>query len=280
MRRKAPAIGAVLLVVLLLAAGCGKKAKTPTGGASSQSPTKAALDTVKPGTLTVGSCLEYKPFEYTEGGTLKGFDVEIMQAIADKLGLKLEWTKHDFDTIFTALAANQFDAVAAASTITAERQQVVDFSDPYYNARQSLTVNTTKTPAILTTDDLKSGDTVGAQKGTTGLTWAKDNLGSKGITIKTYTDAPDAFTDLEAGQITGVINDEPSSEQEVQSRPDLKVVEPIDTGEHYGIAVAKNRTDIKDGINGALKEIIADGTYKTIFQKYFPGVPVPPEYGG
>jgi ABC-type amino acid transport substrate-binding protein len=282
MRRKAPVIGAVLLVVLLLASGCGKKNKT-TGSPSasaSQSPTKAALDTVKPGTLTVGSCLEYKPFEYTEGGTLKGFDVEIMQAISDKLGLKLEWTKHDFDTIFTALAANQFDAVAAASTITSQRQQVVDFSDPYYNARQSLTVNTTKTPDIQTTDDLKAGDTVGAQKGTTGLTWAKDNLASKGITIKTYTEAPDAFTDLEAGQITGVINDEPSSEQEVQSRPGLKVVEPIDTGEHYGIAVAKNRPDIKDGINGALKAIIADGTYKTIFQKYFPGVPVPPEYGG
>src|SRR5437773_6681878 len=124
MRRKAPVIGAVLLVVLLVAAGCGKKNKTtgsPTAS-TSQSPTKAALDTVKPGTLTVGSCLEYKPFEYTEGGTLKGFDVEIMQAIADKLGLKLEWTKHDFDTIFTALAANQFDAVAAASTITSERQ--------------------------------------------------------------------------------------------------------------------------------------------------------------
>jgi polar amino acid transport system substrate-binding protein len=283
MRRKAPVIGAALLVVLLLAAGCGKKAKTtesPTGGSTSQSPTQAALDTVKAGTLTVGSCLEYKPFEYTEGGVLKGFDVEIMQAIASNLGLQLEWTKHDFDTIFTALAANQFDAVAAASTITAERQQVVDFSDPYYNARQSLTVNTTKTPDIQTTDDLKAGDTVGAQKGTTGLTWAKDNLGSKGITIKTYTDAPDAFTDLEAGQITGVINDEPSSEQEVQSRPDLKVVEPIDTGEHYGIAVAKNRTDIKNAINTALKAIIADGTYTTIFQKYFPGVPVPPEYGG
>ena len=283
MPRRTYAMVAVAAVFLLLAAGCGKSEPSSSGGSPStggSSPTQAALDTVKAGTLTVGSCLDYKPFEFTEGGTLKGFDVEIMQAIADNLGLQLEWTKHDFDTIFTALAANQFDAVAAASTITAERQQVVDFSDPYYNARQSLTVNTAKTPDIATTDDLKSGDTIGAQKGTTGLDWAKTNLAPKGITIKTYTDAPDAFTDLEAGQITGVINDEPSSEQEVQSRPDLKVIEPIDTCEQYGIAVAKNRTDIKDGINTALKAIIADGTYKTIFQKYFPGVPVPPEYGG
>jgi polar amino acid transport system substrate-binding protein len=284
MRRKTLALVAVMSVVLLLAAGCGKKKESSSGetptGSTSASPTQAALETVKAGTLTVGSCLEYKPFEYTENGTLKGFDVEIMQAIADNLGLQLAWQKHDFDTIFTAVAANQFDAVAAASTITDERLQTVDFSDPYYNARQSLTVNTAKTPDITTTDDLKSGDIVGVQKGTTGLQWAKDNLEPNGIQIKSYTEAPDAFTDLEAGQITGVINDEPSSESEVENRPDLKVVQPIDTGEHYGIAVAKNRNDILDAINTALQAIIADGTYKTIFEKYFPGVPVPPEFGG
>lgn len=284
MRRKTMALVALAAVVMLVAAGCGKD-ETPSSGSpepsgTASSPTAAALEVVKAGVLTVGSCLDYKPFEFTEGGELKGFDVEIMQAIADKLGLQLEWTKHDFDTIFTALAANQFDAVAAASTIKPDRLQVVDFSDPYYNARQSLTVNTANSPSIQSTDDLKSGDTVGAQKGTTGFDWAKANLEPKGITIKTYTDAPDAFTDLEAGQITGVINDEPSSEAEIQSRPDLKVVQAIDTGEHYGIGVAKNRTDIKDAINQALKDLIADGTYKTIFDKYFPGVPVPPEYGG
>ena len=172
------------------------------------------------------------------------------------------------------------DAVAAASTIKPDRLQVVDFSDPYYNSRQSLTVNTSKSPNIKTTDDLKSGDVVGVQKGTTGKDWAEANLAPKGIQIKTYTNAPDAFTDLEAGQITGVINDEPSSLKEAQGRPGLVVVQPIDTGEHYGIAVGKTHKDILAGINGALKAIIADGEYKTIFAKYFPGVPVPPEYGG
>jgi polar amino acid transport system substrate-binding protein len=288
MRRKTLALVAMAAVFMLVAAGCSKKADTtaipsgsiPSGTATSASPPAAALDTVKPGVLTVGSCLDYKPFEYTENGVLKGFDVEIMQAIADNLGLQLEWTKHDFDTIFTAVQANQFDAVAAASTITDERLQQVSFSDPYYAARQSLTVNITKTPSIATTDDLKAGDIIGAQKGTTGLKWAKDNLASKGIVINTYTEAPDAFTDLEAGQITGVINDEPSSESEVENRPDLKVIQPIDTGENYGIAVAQNRPDILAAINAGLAAIIADGTYKTIFETYFPGVPVPPQFGG
>ncbi len=281
MRRSVVGVVAVLAAVALVAGACAKKAATSTGSPSATgSATKAALTLIAPGTLTVGSCLNYKPFEYYEGGTLKGFDVEIMDAIAQKLGVTVTWKKANFDTIFTALAANQFDAVAAASTITPERQQTVDFSNPYYNARQALTVNSQKTPTIKTTDDLASGMIVGVQKGTTGRDWAEKNLAPKGIQIKTYTNAPDAFTDLEAGQIQGVINDEPSSQAEVASRPGLAVVEPIDTGEHYGIAVAKNHPDILAGINSGLQSIIADGTYKTIFNKYFPGVPVPPEYGG
>ncbi len=274
-------IGTVALVALLVlvAAACAKKASPGASGSStSASPTQAALTVITEGTLTVGSCLDYKPFEYYEGGDLKGFDVEIMDAIAQKMGLTVTWKKANFDTIFTALAAHQFDAVAAASTITDERKQTVDFSDPYYNARQALTVNTNKTPTITTTDQLTSGQIVGVQKGTTGKDWADANLAPKGVQIKTYTNAPDAFTDLEAGQIVGVINDEPSSESEVESRPGLKVVQPIDTGEHYGLAVAKDHPDILAAINNGLKEIIADGTYATIFQKYFPGVPVPDEY--
>lgn len=280
MRRRSMGL-ALAAVLALLASACAKNG-TPQGSGTSgsTSPSATPLTLLTAGTLTVGSCLDYKPFEYYQNGQLKGFDVEIMDAIAKRLGLTVTWKKANFDTIFTALAAGQFDAVAAASTIKPERLQVVDFSDPYYNARQSLTVNTTKTPTIKTTDDLKAGDTVGVQKGTTGKDWAVANLQPKGITIKTYTNAPDAFTDLEAGSIIGVINDEPSSEAEVQGRSGLSVVQPIDTGEHYGIAVGKEHKDILNAINKALKAIIADGTYRQIFNKYFPGVPVPPEYGG
>jgi ABC-type amino acid transport substrate-binding protein len=271
------ALGAAAVLVL---GACASNEPSGGGGGSSSSPSAVSFNTLTPGTLLVGSCLEYKPFEYFQNGELTGFDVEIMGAIAQEMGLKLEWKKADFGTIFTALQANSFDAVAAASTIKPDRLQVVDFSNPYYNSRQSLTVNTSKTPDITTTDQLPSGSVIGVQKGTTGKDWATENLEPNGMQIKTYTNAPDAFTDLEAGNITGVLNDEPSSEAEVESRPDLKVVEPIDTGEHYGIAVAKNRPDILKGINDGLAAIVADGTYKQIFEKYFPGVPVPPEFGG
>jgi len=270
-------VGAVFMMVL---SACASNSSSGNGGGGSSPSATAALNTLTPGVLLVGSCLDYKPFEYYQGGQLVGFDVEIMEAIAQKLNLTLQWKKSNFDTIFTALAAHSFDAVAAASTIKPDRLQVVNFSNPYYNARQAFSVNTSKTPTITNTDQLTSSDTVGVQKGTTGKDWAETNLAPKGVQIKTYVNAPDAFTDLEAGNITGVINDEPSSEAEVSSRPSLKVVEAIDTNEHYGIAVAKDRPDILAGINSALAAIIADGTYAKIYNKYFPGVPVPPEFGG
>src|SRR5437763_558050 len=138
MRKRMLGSVAVAAVLTLAMGACAKSSSggggTPSGTGSG-SPTQAALDTLTPGVLLVGSCLDYKPFEYYEGGDLKGFDVEIMDAIGSKLGLQVQWKKANFDTIFTALAAHQFDAVAAASTIKPDRLQVVDFSDPYYNAR-------------------------------------------------------------------------------------------------------------------------------------------------
>ena len=90
--------------------------------------------------LLVGSCLDYKPFEYYEGGDLKGFDVEIMDAIGSKLGLQVQWKKANFDTIFTALASGRFDVVVSAVTIKADRKKTVDFTDPYFKADLSLSL--------------------------------------------------------------------------------------------------------------------------------------------
>ncbi|MEA2487227.1 MAG: polar amino acid transport system substrate-binding protein [Actinomycetota bacterium] len=278
-RAKAFLVAVVLSALTLAACGNNNDSSQSGSGLGSNQPSPQ-FTTIATGELHVGSCLDYKPFEFFEKGSNQptGFDIEITDAIAQKLNLKVVWVKANFNTIFTAVAANKFDMVAAASTITPERQKVVNFSDPYYNARQSLTVNTQQTPDIATTDDLKSGDIVGVQKGTTGAKWAQDNLASKGVQIKSFTNAPDAFTDLEAGNVTGVINDEPSSESEVANRTSLKVVEPIDTGEHYGLAFSPDNAQLTVAVNVALKQVIDDGTYQTIFQKYFPKLPVPPEY--
>ncbi len=140
--------------------------------------------------------------------------------------------------------------VAAASTITEERLQTVDFSDPYFNSRQGLSVNTNETPDITSLDDIQEGDVVGVQKGTTGKAFAEEELGSKGVEIKTFEGAPAAFTDLEGGAIVAVINDEGSSIAEVEQRPGLEVVEAIDTDEKYGFAFSKDNPELTEAVNG------------------------------
>jgi ABC-type amino acid transport substrate-binding protein len=272
-RRRLWARLAVATALLLVASACAQE--PTTDGASPGGP---AFQTLQEGTLQVGSCLDFKPFEFVEGGDEKGFDVDLSEAIAQELGLQVEWVRADFDTIFTAVAAGQFDMVAAASTITEEREQVVNFSDPYYNSRQSLAVNTGETPDVASTDDIGDGDVIGVQKATTGRDWAKENLEPQGAEIKTFTSITDAFRDLEAGRLTGIVNDEPSSQEIVKDLTGVEVVEAIDTGEHYGLAFSPDNPDLRDAVNGALEKLIEDGTYAEIFGQYFPGVEVPPEF--
>jgi len=279
LKRRLIGIVAALAVFGLIVSACAKKETPAASGTGTP-----GLTTIKSGVLTVGSCLDYKPFESVKPGSTEptGFDVELTDAIAAKLNLQVEWVKANFGTIFTQVNQGKFDMVAAAVTATGsvgqKRAQTVDFSDFYYNSQQGFTVNTGNTPDIKSVDDLKSGDVVGVQSGTTGEQWAKDNLATKGIQIKSYPAAPQAFTDLEAGNIVGVVNDASSSAAEVESRPGLQVVQQIDTNEKYAFAFAKGTTALVQAWNDGLKEVIADGTYATIFAKYFPGVQLPAEF--
>ncbi len=263
--------GAVALAVALafLVSGCGRgEAKAPT---------------LVAGVLRVGSSLDYKPFEYFEprpgrAPSLKGFDVELVQAVASRLDLRVRWVDTGFATIFTSLASDNLDMVAAAATITPERQQTVSFSNPYFLVNQSLAVNAAKTPAIASTDQLGRGAVIAVQSGTTGASWARDNLVPKGVQLKSLNLSTDLYSELAAGKVTGVINDEPASRAEVAGQPDLKVVQVIDTGEHYGLAVSKGNPALLRAVNNALDQIVADGTYAKIFTRYFPGIVVPPQF--
>ena len=236
------------------------------------------FETIEEGKLTVGSCLDYPPFESIKNGDETGFDVDLSEAIAEELGLEAEWVRADFDTIFSSVAAQKFDMVAAASTITPERQETVDFSDPYYASLQALTVNTNEDSGIASAADIGDGHTIGVQKGTTGADYASENFESAGAEIKTFTAAPDAFTDLEAGNVDAIVNDEPSSAEEIKTRPGLEIVESIDTGENYGFAFSKENPDLTLAVNDALQAVIDDGTYEEIYAEYFPGVEVPEQF--
>ncbi|HEX7463579.1 MAG TPA: transporter substrate-binding domain-containing protein [Actinomycetota bacterium] len=278
MRKRWIAAVALAAVFTLVGAACSSEEEA--------TPSAASFTTLESGTLTIGSDMPYPPFEFSKGGTLTGFDVELMNAVAEKLGLTPSWVNANFNTIFTALAANKFDVVASAVTAyapkgspayttTQKRAQIVAFAKPYYDSLQSLTVNPGKTPSLTTWDQLKSGDRVGVQSGTTGEFWAKENLEPMGVSLVGYTKAPDIFNALEAGQLVAAVVDLPVAEDIAKTKPDLEVSQQIETGEQYAFAVNKANTGLLDAINGAMDELFADGTYAQIFQKYFPTQQLP-----
>jgi ABC-type amino acid transport substrate-binding protein len=265
----------LVAAMMLLVGACGDpdEPTTPAGGGD-ESPTAeetgAEFTTLEEGVLTVGSDIPYPPFEFREGGQLTGFDIDLIREIATRLDLEVtddDVIDTSFDTIFTQLAGGRFDVVVAASTITPEREKEVNFSDPYYNSQQSLTVNTEESGDIQSLEDLQEGDIVGVQSGTTGKAYVQQNV-PEGVEIRSFPEGPDAYTALEAGQVDAAVNDEPTAIAEIADRPGLEIVTTIDTGEAYGIAVDPSNEPLLDAINQALADMIEDGTYEEIYNKY------------
>ena len=260
------------LVLALLLAACGTGAEEaaedvpdPEVPAAEEEP---EFGTVVEGQLTIGSDVPFPPFEFRgDDGELTGFDVDLMEEIAERLGLETNWVETDFDTIFTQLAAGRFDVVASATTITDEREQMVNFTEPYYLAQQALVVNPQETPDVQSVDALRSGMVVAVQTGTTGEAWARENV-PDGVDVRSFPNAPDTYLALEAGNVQAVIFDEPSAVTEAETREALEVVDVIDTGERYGFAVNPENEALLDEVNRVLRELIDDGTYAEIYGRY------------
>lgn len=265
--RKGWGLAAMALPLVLVSAACRQEA-TPGGGGGGDGGTAAPeITTIEEGILTVGTDLPYPPFEFRdEGGELTGFDVEIMDEIASRIGLETEYVDSPFDTIFTDLANGQFDVVISGATITPEREQEVNFSEPYFNSLQALVA--ADDSGIASFDDLGEGDSVSVQTGTTGEIWAEENLQPNGVEIRAFPEYPPVYNALEAGQVDAVVYDESSAIPETFNRPGLEVVDTVDTGEAYGIAVDPNNADLLDAVNEALQGMIEDGTYDQIFDGY------------
>lgn len=264
-------MAAVLATALLVFAACGDDDTTPD-----EPPENGAVEvtTLEEGVLTVGSDVPFEPFEFRdENDELTGFDVDLVEEIASRLGLTTEWIETDFDTIFTQVAAGRFDMVASATTITEDRSEIVNFSTPYFRDEQVLTVNTSETPDLQSTQDLGEGHTVAVQRGTTGEEWARDNLEPQGVRVRSFPDAPDTYIALEAGNVTGVIFDFFASLEETGNRDTLEIVEPLDTGEEYGFPVNPENEELLAEVDRVLQEILDDGTYQEIYDRWFPDNP-------
>jgi polar amino acid transport system substrate-binding protein len=261
------ALFAVLLLALASVAviGCGGGSdSTSSGGGGSETSSESGGG--EP--LTVGSDIPYPPFEQGKPGNYTGFDIELIEAIGEKIGRKPEVQDTSFETIFRDVQQGKFDAAISAATITEEREKAVDFSNPYYLSEQALLV--TEGSPFKELKELE-GKTVGVQQGTTGQELAKEEIG--GAEIRPFPEGPDAVNALKSGTVEAVVIDAPVAQNAVEKSGGVEIAEKIPTEEDYGIAVAQGETQLLEEINQGLKEIEEDGTYTKIFEKWFHAPP-------
>jgi ABC-type amino acid transport substrate-binding protein len=253
---------ALLLLVGTALGACGDDDDDDDGGGGATD--TAEIETLKPGTLVVGSDIPYPPFESGRAPDYDGFDIELIREIATRLDLETEIKDTPFDTIFRDLAQGKFDVVISGSTITDEREKAVDFGDPYFLAEQSLLVQ--EDSDIQTIEDL-AGETVAVQKGTTGEIYVKQEAPE--ATLRSYGDLDDAFNALVAGQVQAVIFDLPGTQEAARTKEGLEVRESYDTGEEFGIAFQEDADALREAVNGALAEMKDDGTFAELYQEWF-----------
>jgi ABC-type amino acid transport substrate-binding protein len=256
-RTRLTALFAVLLVgvVSVVVAGCGSS----SDDSSSTSASGGGGET-----LTVGSDIPYPPFEQGQPGNFTGFDVELMEAVAESIGRTAEFQDTSFDTIFVNLGQGKFDAVASAATITPEREKTVDFTNPYYLSEQAILVN--EGDEIDSVEGLK-GSTVGVQKGTTGQEFVEEK--GEASEVRPYPTGPDAVNALKAGTVDAVVIDIPVAENAVNAGGGIEISAAIPTEEEYGFAVKQGDTELLEELNEGLEEVESDGTYAKIYEKWF-----------
>jgi len=265
MKKRLLAMMALFALVLTagFAVGCGDD-DDDSGSDTTASGGGGDLEVIEDGQLLVGTDTPFPPFEIGQPPDISGYDIEVMNAIGEKLGLEVTYQDTGFDTIFRDVANGQFDSAAAASTITPDRQEKVNFTDPYYEAQQALLVP--EGSDIATTADL-GGVIVGAQDGTTGETFANDETDAS--EVRGFPEGPDAVAALSTGQVEAVIIDQPVAVDAVEKTGGVEIAEEIPTNELYGFAVALDKTNLVEAMNGALVELKDDGTLADLYQQYF-----------
>ncbi|BAS26377.1 transporter substrate-binding domain-containing protein [Limnochorda pilosa] len=216
--------------------------------------------------VVVGTDTAFVPFEFFQDGTYVGFDIDLIHAIAQEAGFEVQLMPMNFQGIIPGLQARSLDLAIAGITITEERAQVVDFSDPYYDAGQIIAVRAGDA-SIQGPEDLK-GRRVAAKIGTTGARTAVELVGE--ANVKQFDNNADTYQELVNGGVDAVINDLPSTLYYIQTegRGRVKTVGDLLTGEQYGIAAPKG-SPLIPRINEALARLRENGTYDRLYQKWF-----------
>jgi glutamine transport system substrate-binding protein len=234
---------------------------------------KTAGETEK--TLIVAADTAFVPFEFRRGDTHVGFDIDVWAAIAKLSNFKYKLRPIDFAGIVPGLQAHNLDVALAGIAITPKRQQAVDFSDPYYESGLSILVNKDNT-SINAFSDL-ADKVVAAKSGTASVDFIRDanvefiRRHQKETHLKLFPNIDNAYLELATGRADAVVHDTPNIQyyaHTVRKGNDVKVVASINTKEHYGIAFPKN-SPLVPRVNKALACLKANGTYQTIYTKWF-----------
>lgn len=216
----------------------------------------------------------YPPFEYIDStGTIKGFDIDIANALCVQLRAQCSFTNQSFASLIPSLQLRKFDALISSIGITAERQREVAFTQPYYQPSAAFVAALIKNYAL---SDMIGGVTIGVQQGSTFETYLRDNY-RETVTIKTYASIQEAFLDLVSGRVDAVLADTPIVKAWLQENDNRKKYGIIDKpiqdakyfGAGYGIAVNKKDIGLLNVLNTAIDQIKKNGTYDKIVKKYF-----------
>ena len=257
--KKIIAIVLAALMVCALLAGCGGK------GAS-------GLKTVESGKLIMATNAAFPPYEYIEGNEVVGIDAEIAGAIAEKLGLELQIDDMEFDSIIESVKGGKADIGLAGMTVTPERQEVINFTASYATGVQVVIV--TEDSAITSVDDLFAEGAmhiIGVQRNTTGDLYSTWDLEDAGLaTVDRYSKGADAVQALITGKVDCVVIDNEPAKAFVEANAGLKILDTAYAVEDYAAAMSKDNQELYEAVNKALEELIADGTVKTIVEKYIP----------
>ena len=220
--------------------------------------------------LKLGTEGAYPPFNLIDAsGQVGGFHVEIGQALCAKMAVECEVVTSDWDGIIPALNARKFDFLIASMSITEERKAAVDFTEPYYTNKLQFVAP--KGGEFKTDKASLKGKVIGAQRATIAGTWLEDNLDGV-VDIKLYDTQENAYLDLSSGRLDGILADTFVQWEWLKSDAGQSFEfkgEPVFDNDKIGIAVRKN-DPLRERLNKALAEIVEDGTYKKINDKYFP----------
>ncbi|MBS0436457.1 MAG: basic amino acid ABC transporter substrate-binding protein [Proteobacteria bacterium] len=258
-----------------LLAACGKKEEAPAPAAAAPAPAASVAVAPPPAKVyVVGTDAAYAPFEsQNEKGEIVGMTVDMLTAVAQKAGIEIKFVNTPWEGIFNSLQQGDRDILASSITITDERKQTMDFTNPYFDAYQLIAVKANSKVGKF--DDLKKLK-VGVQTGTTGDEVVTKQQGKTSTNIKRFESTPLALKELEAGGVDAVVADNGVVINYVTNNPGAKFKTVSDKAfapEQYGFAVKKGNAELLEKLNKGLADIRADGSYDKIYAKYFGAAP-------